>query len=1369
MKRFYLFITLKSSLIILLFSILISMHLLAGNQPGLNTGVTPITRGILENDSLIIGTGGDSSTQVPLAPWWGYSFTQTLYHQSEINIPGKRIYRIGYQYNGASASCDFEVEVWMAHTSLTELTASVPLSEATKLYDGPYVVNAGEEYSEIDIDPFFYNNTDNLIITIIEKMPGYYTPDDMFYCTFTTESLCVGARNDQSPYDPNNLPAGFPIYERANIKLMLEDVPTVPIAKIIPESLDFGQVETTLNKILPVRMMNIGGAPLEITGAEITDSHYTLVNASFPVILQPGESQMFDVQFLPTDPGLVEAALTFLMDPSVTGSKTCLLTGVGLRFGVLREGFEGELFPPLGWKVYDVNNDNEGWYRNIDDAPTGQTVPHTGIAAAGLDTYAGSPGVVSYNDWLVTPKMIWQTGDVFNFFIKRLANQDGQTWKICLSITGDQPSNFTPFDVITDPPLSWTEKSYDLSTLGLTNGQEFYIAFQFNSVWCWPGVIDDVLGSVKLTAENDLMAVSFTGNDIIYENTVNNFTAVVGNSGLVNVPGGVYEVKACAVVNGIETVFGTVTGPELEPGENATLNLPVTIATPGVYNLYAKIFWTGDMNPLNNLSDELGVEVIGNSIIVKNIGDYPPGQQTPYYNLYPLNFGDFRGASLSECIYYTNELNTGGIINRLSWYTAAGSLLPGRKIKVWMAETDLQNFDQGGIPASQMTLVYDGQMTFMTGVYRVNLELTQPFTYSGSKNLVVMAYYYQGGNPYIVDNVFFAYQEVESGPSRTGFDNWYTTVNPEDLSHFSYVANYPLTSLMFETGNGLGTLNGQVFYDENPGPVEGARVEIANADFPGNVAVVYTNSDGFYEIPYAMAGNNLTVTISKFGFIDVVFENVALAPGQTVTLEDAHMVVRPEVALSGSVIKSDTQTPAQGALVKLTGVQTYETTTNNNGEFAFDLVWGLTEYQIEVTLNGYQTYSAEVTVSNTNLVLDPITLLENAPPPHLVNAAEEDGNAVISWYGAGSPFPWQFRYDDGISMGRLITPGAPTVVVGSAWPDNSIVTGVQWFTASSPGYPNSPQVMITVLGLNPDRSPNPNNVLAVFNNIPNNTGWNSLDFLSPVPAPNGFFVGISGYSNYIVMSYDDGVGEPYEFIPYTQWSNGMGAYYPLETVTSPPLFANIFVRASGLLYEIPNYDRSIPVAVNLLTGQPANQTYICEASEPMYTGEPEIPAKYFKADEIISFQHYNVFRKKTDQTEWEQINTEPVTDTVFTDTGWGSLENGFYIFGVEAEYLNGVKSEMAGSNVIQKVIIGVDESTVSGLEIFPNPSSGTFNINSEAEMKNLQIFDNTGRIVQELLLSGTSAGINLNYCISGFYLVRVETEKGTVTRKISIR
>ena len=1295
-----------------------------------------------------VGTGTDLSMNVPISPWWGYSFTQTNYLQSEMNIANKRIFRIGYQYGGTSSNLTFNIEIWLKHSSLTDLTTTEPLSTFTKVYDGPYVLAAGETFSTIDIDPFYYNNVDNLLVTIIEKMPGYTATSDQFYSTpnLLPETLCRGAWNDGTPYDPNNLPVGNVVGVRANTKFWLGDVPTNPEIKVSPASIYFGEVEATVAEIRNVEVMNAGGGTLVINGAEITNPNFTMLDASYPVTLAIGEKHVFQVQFLPVDPGLEEGFLTFQIDPGVPGNKTVQLSGRALRYGVLREGFEGELFPPLGWKVVDVNNDSKGWVRNTGFAPTGQTAPRTGIGCASLDVYAGNPGQTSYDDWLITPKMKWQDGDVFKFYIKRLANQSGQLWRVCLSTSSDDVSSFEPIDVISDPEMSYTEKMYDLSDYGLMDGQQFYMAFQFNSLWCWPGVIDDILGAVVVGFDKDLIALEFTGPEIIYQNTANNFQASIGNYGRVAVSAGDYSIQACTFVNGIETVYGTIAGTALAPAQTTSLNIPVTIPAIGLYGLYAKVVYGEDMDLTNNISDPLTVEVIDNSVVVKNIGTYPLTQTTPFYTLYPIDFSDWRGGSLSECLYYTNELNTGGIITRLSYYTSFANYIPQRKVKVWMVQTDKESFDLGAIPAAEMTLVFEGKVDFPEGQDKVNINLTNPMIYTGSGNLAVMVYYYEGGSQYINDQSYFAYQEVEYGPLRNGFDNWYTTIDPNDLTHFSSIYNFPVTSLMFETGNGLGNLSGRVLYQSGNTPVEGAKVVISNPDFPEVNAEIFTNAEGYYSAPYLMAGNNLTVTVSKYAYNDVVYQNVVLPAGGSLDLGNALLMPRPMITLLGNVKLSDTQGPADGAVVKLTGLDNYQTTTNTDGDYVFISVWGFTNYEIEATLDGYQKYQSTIAVPGIPYAVPQITLLENAPSPHLVNAVESGDDALVSWYAAGQPYPMEFRYDDGEVWGVLITTGDPNVIVGSSWQANANVQNVYWYMYQFEGYQLCNNVKITILGLTEDGTPDANNVLLIQENIRNNAGWNSCKLTQVVHAPNGFFVGISGYDNTSVIPYDDGEGEPYVFQTRTQWSNGLGAYYPLETATSPPLFANIFVRASGLMTGEAtafNENTSTTFVVEIPEGK---ELSMCQQVAHFDAGQPEVIFPTIPQEGSRGFTNYNVYRKSANVEVWEQLNTVPVTDTSFVDNTWSGLTYGLYEFAAEAEYTNGVKSDLSVSNILEK-------DMRLDLNLIVNTNTGVSGISAGANVKLTNQNGNVNYIYNTVV--GTNGDILIPEILKGIYTLQI--------------
>ena len=58
-------------------------------------------------------------------------------------------------------------------------------------------------------------------------------------------------------------------------------------------------------------------------------------------------------------------------------------------------------------------------------------------------------------------------------------------------------------------------------------------------------------------------------------------------------------------------------------------------------------------------------------------------------------------------------------------------------IKIWMGTTDLEDLSGGWISASQMTLVFDGTLTFPGGENDITIPLQTPFAYTNG-NLVIM-------------------------------------------------------------------------------------------------------------------------------------------------------------------------------------------------------------------------------------------------------------------------------------------------------------------------------------------------------------------------------------------------------------------------------------------------------------------------------------------------------------------------------------------------------------------------------------------------------------------------------------------------------
>lgn len=179
-----------------------------------------------------IGRGDVDYLDQPIYPEYNYSYTQAIYLQNEINISGKQITKIYYQWSGGTGgeACR-DWEIFMGHTSKTAFASEndwIPVAQMTGVFDGEVILpeTAGWVLVELDV-PFPYNNSDNLVIAVHENTPGY-SSGLFFYGTDldTTRSL-VFYDDDMDP-DPESPPeADFMHLGVANIRLQLEGTSSI--------------------------------------------------------------------------------------------------------------------------------------------------------------------------------------------------------------------------------------------------------------------------------------------------------------------------------------------------------------------------------------------------------------------------------------------------------------------------------------------------------------------------------------------------------------------------------------------------------------------------------------------------------------------------------------------------------------------------------------------------------------------------------------------------------------------------------------------------------------------------------------------------------------------------------------------------------------------------------------------------------------------------------------------------------------------------------------------------------------------------------------------------------------------------------------
>ena len=89
------------------------------------------------------------------------------------------------------------------------------------------------------------------------------------------------------------------------------------------------------------------------------------------------------------------------------------------------------------------------------------------------------------------------------------------------------------------------------------------------------------------------------------------------------------------------------------------------------------------------------------------------------------------------------------------------------------------------------------------------------------------------------------------------------------------------------------------------------------------------------------------------------------------------------------------------------------------------------------------------------------------------------------------------------------------------------------------------------------------------------------------------------------------------------------------------------------------------------------------------------------------------------------------------------------------------------SQELMVTVTDVNEALNSQVTVFPNPTDGVLNIEAEGMLR-VTVMNVIGQTITEAAAQD-KVEINLSHCESGIYIVQVETNNGTVVRKVNVR
>lgn len=460
----------------------------AYNTAGESTAPTPFSFTTVEQGYVIIGTG-TADLDMPVNPYYGYTYSQSIYLQSELNIENQRIEKIYYYWNGVSAAVNSNNwTVYMGHTpnaSFTSISEWIPLSNLTQVFSGTVTLPAVAGWIEIVLNnPFIYDNVNNLVIAVDENAPNYDSSSQFFYCTSVATNRSLRYYNDSTNPDPANPPAGTLVMGYPNVMLKFGELPQSPIFYYSPTSIAFGTTfVNTPTAYQNVTVTNTGAGVLNLAVADVSiigtnASMFNVITSNLPAALSSGQSVIIPVRYNPTAIGNHTATLRMVYNST---NYDVALSGNALGEHALYESFEGDTFPPTGWST----------------APTPWGI-YTVYAHTG--TKSVKSGFTAGTWWLMTPTLAIEEGaNTLTFWYRDYSESSGWDYVdeytyVMLSTTGNAPENFTTtlwtgdYQTFT---TTWQMASIDLSAY---NGQNVVIAFKSVHTGGNYRIIDDVAG-----------------------------------------------------------------------------------------------------------------------------------------------------------------------------------------------------------------------------------------------------------------------------------------------------------------------------------------------------------------------------------------------------------------------------------------------------------------------------------------------------------------------------------------------------------------------------------------------------------------------------------------------------------------------------------------------------------------------------------------------------------------------------------------------------------------------------------------------------------------------------------------------------------
>ena len=680
-------------------------------------------------------TIGDGSEQArfPMDFYWKNSLYETLFYPDELGFTTGTITALEFYNNFPEALTGMPTRVFLGSTTQADLsTGYIPATELTLVFDGNVDYPAGENNISITLQTPYMHSAGNLVMLVHRPMDSsWHSSQSLFKCQTVGSNRARYYYSDSTTADPNSPPAGTLTGQFPQTKITYTDQPIVnDLAAItLPGNLT-PSVGASSN--YTVRIRNNGSATQSNYQVKLMSGTTELASVDGPTI-EHQQTLTVNVPWTPTTAGDMTIygkvvltgdefesnnqtpSMNIVVQPEGVNAVTIgagdQLARMPMDFYYRTSLYQCLYYPDeLGFVSGTINS--MAIYNNFStDNPTGATKIWMGNT--NIQNLAGG--------WIPSTQMTL----VFDGDLQFPSGEN------IITINLQTPFTYTPGNLVVMFQRPYDAQWHSSSDRFLCQGTVADRARNYYNDSTEADPANPSGGSATatfpkttffynpLTINHDLGALSITGNTTPSAQSPEVYTVTIKNNG-VNTESN-YQVKLMNAAGDVE--LASVDGTAIESMQTMEYNISWTPTATGPMAIYGKVVMTGDEIETNNQTGPLNIVVQAAGVVAVTVGQ---GGAT---NRYPLDF--FWKNSLFETIYQASEMNIGGVITGIQFYNQFVNSIANTPVKIWLAETTQTDLSGGYIPASEMELVFDGNVTFPSGSNDILIPIDPPWPYGG--------------------------------------------------------------------------------------------------------------------------------------------------------------------------------------------------------------------------------------------------------------------------------------------------------------------------------------------------------------------------------------------------------------------------------------------------------------------------------------------------------------------------------------------------------------------------------------------------------------------------------------------------------------